>query len=249
MFPVTFATLSRQGDRDYNEDSVGVESADQKWCFVLADGLGGHGKGEVASGIAVTTSKTCFGAGKENLADWFEEAQKSISEVQVRLHAESQMKTTMAAAELTPEFLSWGHIGDSRIYYFRKNRLVKRTMDHSVPQMLVNMGQIKEKDIRFHEDRNRLLRVMGTEWRGERPYELEQMAVPKGEQALLLCSDGFWELIDEERMTECLKQADSPENWLERMERIVCENGKEVDMDNYSAIAVWFGEKSRFPFF
>ena len=50
-------------------------------------------------------------------------------------------------------------------------------------------------------------------------------------------------------MTECLKQADSPENWLERMERIVCENGKDVDMDNYSAIAVWFGEKSRFPFF
>ena len=126
---------------------------------------------------------------------------------------------------------------------------MKRTLDHSVPQMLVNMGQIKEKDIRFHEDRNRLLRVMGTEWRGERPYELDHMAVPKGEQALLLCSDGFWELIDEDRMTECLKQADSPENWLERMERIVCENGKEVDMDNYSAIAVWFGEKSRFPFF
>lgn len=249
MFPVTYAMISRQGGRDYNEDSVGAEQDGERWCFVLADGLGGHGKGEVASGIAVTVSKKCFLEGREDLSAWFEEAQKSISEVQTRLHAESQMKTTMSAVELTPEKLRWGYIGDSRIYYFRKNRLVRRTLDHSVPQMLVNMGQIKEADIRFHEDRNRLLRVMGTEWREERPYELQETGIPKGQQALLLCSDGFWELIDEARMTECLKQADSPEDWLARMERIVCENGKDKDMDNYSAIAVWFGEKGLFSFF
>ena len=106
MFPVTYAMISRQGGRDYNEDSVGAEQDGERWCFVLADGLGGHGKGEVASGIAVTVSKKCFLEGREDLSAWFEEAQKSISEVQTRLHAESQMKTTMSAVELTPEKLA-----------------------------------------------------------------------------------------------------------------------------------------------
>ena len=104
--------------------------------------------------------------------------------------------------------------------------------------MLVFAGEIKEKDIRFHPDRNRLMKVMGTEW--EKPeYELSTLFTRKGKQALLLCSDGFWELIDEKNMKKCLKKASSVQHWLELRLQIVHENGKGKEMDNYSAICVW----------
>ena len=237
MFPVTYAMISRQGGRDYNEDSVGAEQDGERWCFVLADGLGGHGKGEVASGIAVTVSKKCFLEGREDLSAWFEEAQKSISEVQTRLHAESQMKTTMSAVELTPEKLRWGYIGDSRIYYFRKNRLVRRTLDHSVPQMLVNAGKLKEKQIRGHEDRNKLLRVLGTRYESVK-YVIDIPVRREERQAFLLCSDGFWEWIDEKKMIRLLKKSHSAQEWLDLMTEEVVKNGRGNHMDNYSAAAI-----------
>lgn len=95
-----------------------------------------------------------------------------MSQKETREYAD--MKTTMVLLLISGNRAYWGHIGDSRLYYFKKNKMITRTLDHSVPQMLVNTGEIKEKDIRGHEDRSRLLRVVGSPWMNGHAYDISE---------------------------------------------------------------------------
>ena len=149
-----------------------------------------------------------------------------------------EMKTTLVVLLIDEEKILWGHIGDSRLYYFQNRKYRVRTLDHSVPQMLVLAGEITEKEIRGHADRNRLLRVMGTEWDSPK-YQIAEFMETGQKMAFLLCSDGFWELIEEKTMQTMLKKSETPENWLDNMEKEVLKNGKGKEMDNYSAVAVF----------
>ena len=238
---ILYDLLSNAGGRENNEDSVGMYQNEQEYCFVLADGLGGHGKGEVASRLAVETCVNVFareGAGEEVLSQSYDQAQQAILKGQKEDYHAQDMKTTLVLLHVGEEGIWWGHIGDSRLYYFKNKKLAERTLDHSVPQMLVAAGQIKEKQIRNHPDRNRLLRVLGIDWDAPK-YQIGEMTAREGSQAFLLCSDGFWELIDEKKMQHCLKKAKTPGQWLTLMEEIVNKNGQGKNMDNYSAVAVW----------
>ena len=239
---ISYSLFTDTGDHDPNEDTIGMTKAEDNYVFVLADGLGGHGSGEVASQLAVKTSIELFE--KEQLintyiAEAFEQSQKEILKKQRDEHCVNGMKTTMVILMVTSDKIKWGHIGDSRLYYFRKNRLIKRTFDHSVPQMLVAAHKLKEKEIRNHPDRNRLLRVLGTDWE-EPKYEIaETIKIENGKkQAFLLCTDGFWELIEEKDMIKALKKAKTAEEWLYTMSEIVKKNGEKRKKDNFSAIAV-----------
>ena len=238
---ITYKIISRNGSRPVNEDSTGMHQMGEEYGFFLADGLGGHGKGDVASQTVIQQAILQFeqgGCSEETLKSVFEAGQASVLEQQ-RLAGNTQgMKTTMTALLLNNQTIRWGHIGDSRIYYFYNNKLVCRTMDHSVPQMLVAAGEIKEKEIRHHPDRNRLLRVMGVDEETLR-YQLAEPVARRGRQAFLLCSDGFWELIDEKEMTTLLKKSKTVEQWLDDMEVLVRRHGYGTNMDNYSAVAVW----------
>lgn len=207
----------------------------------MADGLGGHGRGEVASSKAIETARDLTQlVGDSNadlLSDIFEEAQKRVMNIQEGTFANG-MKTTLVALDICRDQIKWAHIGDSRLYYFQNCKLVERTLDHSVPQMLVLARKLKEKKIRGHEDRNKLLRVIGSPWETKK-YDCSEIINKNGFQAFLLCSDGFWELIDEKAMTKTLKKSNSVDEWLDAMVEIVRQNGKCTDMDNNSAIAVW----------
>lgn len=238
---VSYHLFSNPGGRENNEDYVGMYQNGQSWCFVLADGLGGHGKGEVASKLAVEAAIKEFalrGPGEETLKASFDQAQRAILEGQREDYRARDMKTTLVILHVSENQLWWGHIGDSRLYYFQKGKLRERTLDHSVPQMLVAAGQLKEKQIRNHPDRNRLLRVLGVDWDSPK-YQIAESREREERQAFLLCSDGFWELIDEKKMQHCLKKASSPKEWAELMESIVRKNGQGKNMDNYSAVTVW----------
>lgn len=239
-----FSMLSKEGSRSHNEDNIGMYQDQDSSCFVLADGLGGHGKGELASETAVKAAVEILAGtdGEEELSSLIERsfltAQEEIIRIQEADRTASDMKTTMVLLEMEGNRAVWGHIGDSRLYYFRKNRLIGRTLDHSVPQLLVRTGEIKEKQIRHHPDRNRLLRVLGASEERPRFETGDEVQTVPGD-AFLLCSDGFWELIEEKKMISCMKKSGGPEEWLERMEQIVLKNGAGLEMDNYSAIAVW----------
>ena len=237
-----YCTMTNRGSRPVNEDSVGVTEQGGLACFVVADGLGGHGMGDAASQLAVRAfDETFSGSGEKSLpellSDAFLRAQADILREQRRLGAPSQMKTTAVALALRNGQAAWGHIGDSRLYAFERGKVKLRTLDHSVPQMLALSREISEKEIRGHPDRNRLLRVLGTA--GEPPrFELSE-ARPVGRiQAFLLCSDGFWELITEKEMGKMLKKSRTPGEWLEQMRAAAERQGGSTDMDNYSAVAV-----------
>lgn len=239
---ITYSIYTNIGQRKINEDSIGAfEKADGKYCFLVCDGLGGHGMGDIASTCVKDVFGDCFSKSDrlENFLPYaFTASQDILLQEQIERKAQKKMKTTVAALVINSENTFIGHIGDSRVYVFNRNKVKCRTLDHSIPQMMVLSRQLKDSEIRNHPDRNIVLRVMGVPW-DEPKFELMEPIPLKKCQAFLLCSDGFWELIAEKQMCACLKQSKTPEDWLQLMIKIVNENGKEIEMDNNSAIAIW----------
>jgi serine/threonine protein phosphatase PrpC len=239
---VTYYYISEKGTRELNEDSISVVKRDNSYCFTLCDGLGGHNSGNVASKTVTDIFSELFQSNVIDVDDFFTTAYTQsnfiINEMQNNDDGINGMKTTVASLVVSDNECKWSHLGDSRIYCFTKWKLKSRTLDHSVPQMLVRGKEISEKEIRFHPDRNRLLRVVGAD--SQRPkYDVSEVVNADEFYAFLICSDGFWELIDEQKMQWCLLRSKTPEQWLELMKKTVIKNGENKAMDNYSAIAVF----------
>lgn len=238
---ISYSVYTNIGGREINEDALGYRFTDGSYCFFLCDGLGGHGMGEVASSTAIKVFESQLEKSinaKDYICNAFQAAEDIILAEQKKKNAINKMKTTAAIVLIGKNKVHIGHIGDSRIYVFYRKRVVMRTLDHSVPQMLALSGEIKETEIRNHPSRNILLRVIGVEW-SEPMYEVASPIPLRKVDALLLCSDGFWELIDESTMCALLEVSNSASEWLERMRHTVVENGKKTNMDNNSAIAIW----------
>ena len=238
---LTYAMTTATGSRPINEDAIGCFENGDNRLFILCDGLGGHGMGDVASSLVKEVFRDQFFKTDDMvnfLGEAFTAAQQILMMEQVEQRARHKMKTTAVALATDADTAYIGHIGDSRLYVFQNGRVKTRTLDHSIPQMLVLSREIKEREIRHHPDRNIVLRVMGIEWE-EPMYELMLPFKLKKHQAFLLCSDGFWELIEEKEMCALLKRASSPQEWLMNMADVVRQNGAGHAMDNYSAIAVW----------
>lgn len=236
-----YAMICDIGGRNVNEDCAKIAHKDKQHCFVVCDGLGGHGMGDVASSLVADVFVEQFNSSSfsdELLATAFDLAQQILLEHQVSCNAETKMKTTASVLITDDKKAYIGHVGDSRVYVFSDDKVKLRTIDHSVSQMLALSGEITDAEIRGHSERNILLRAMGTKW--ERPmYDISQPIKLSECQAFLLCSDGFWENITEEEMSQALKSSCDVTQWLSEMVSVVLKNGKEKNMDNYTAIAVW----------
>ena len=189
------STLSLAGTDKDNEDCLGVFEGAVS-CFVLADGLGGHGNGALASRLAVqAVCETCKSSTELNrdLAErCFTAAQCAV--VKAQQEKDISCRTTMVLLLTDGRKALYGHIGDSRVYHVRKKRIVGRTLDHSVPQMLLNMGSITEDQLAHHPERNHIVRAVGGEGDGFM-FELSPLFRLRGKDRFLLCSDGFWEWI------------------------------------------------------
>ncbi|WP_078410205.1 PP2C family protein-serine/threonine phosphatase [Priestia abyssalis] len=232
--------VSHEGGRRVNEDFADFYMERGGGCWVVADGLGGHQAGDIASKIAVQTFLFHYeqtkGVAPHVLAAGMEKAQQAILTEQKNNRMLSSMRTTMVALVCSEKTANWAHIGDSRLYHFRRGKIAVRTKDHSVCQALVNAGELTMEQIRFHEDRNRLYRVLGTDGS-------VKAAVNKGVQlqhgdAFLLCTDGFWEYVMEEEMENALMAAHSPDHWLNSMLAIL-EKRVQGNQDNFTALAVF----------
>ena len=157
--------ISRVGGREHNEDACGSKTVEAAACWVVADGLGGHRGGETASRAAVEAVLKSFQTEPQLAAiamqHHLEAAQQAVLKAQDEQPNLSTMRTTVVVLILDSNLALWGHIGDSRLYCFEKDRIAFRTMDHSVVQMMVAGGEIRPDQVRHHEDRNRLLRCLG----------------------------------------------------------------------------------------
>lgn len=236
-----YATLSMQGGRDYNEDYCDSISLDTNInCWVVADGLGGHGGGDVASKLAVdailNVIKVRPDMGIKALELQFNAAHMAILDGQKQSLSLGHMQTTAVILLIHNDLAIWGHIGDSRLYYFHDGIINQQTKDHSVPQMLVKTGELDLSEIRFHEDRNRLTRSIGGEDTIKPQIEKAPIPIYQGD-TFLLCTDGFWEYVFEAEMEEDLKQASTIDNWLHLMEKRLLARAPQHN-DNYSATVI-----------
>jgi serine/threonine protein phosphatase PrpC len=235
-----WASLSAPGGRAGNEDRCGETVTRTGHAFVVADGLGGHAAGEVAA-------EACVGAacealrevafGPEAVGTAFAAAQRAVQEAQRRDPAAAGCRTTAVVLALAGERAVWGHVGDSRLYLFRHGRVIHQTLDHSVPQALVQSGALRPSEIRRHPDRNQLLRSIGGEGEAE-PALLDAPVALQPGDVFLLCSDGFWELIDEAELEQDLAAAKDPASWLRGLEARLLARAS-GSFDNYSATAVF----------
>lgn len=241
LVPVT-ASLSSRGGRKENQDCCGFRVETDFACWVVADGLGGHRGGETASRLAVETILKTFSQTRklapETLAMMLFAANSALVQEQECDEELSSMRTT--AVILLSDFRNalCGHIGDSRLYHFSNGQIVLQTRDHSIPQLMADTGDISPDQIRYHEDRNRLLQALGNAAPPKPTLTPSLLAVKPGD-VFLLCTDGFWEYVLETEMTADLKTADGPEAWLDRMEKRLL-NRVVKKHDNYTALAVYF---------
>lgn len=237
MFKI--ATYTNTGGRPHNEDTVmWTKRAGKSACVVVADGLGGHGGGELASAKAaeLICGRWAGQADEEVLANLVKAGNEAVLAIQT---PQCSMKTTVVVLNLMPGRAVWAHVGDSRLYRFYEGKLKFQTCDHSSAQIGVMLGQITPDQIRHHPDRNRVLRALGQD--EELQVETGSCAIGPGRTAFLLCSDGFWEYVLEEEMEKDLNAASDPEEWIRLMRKRLSDRVP-ADNDNNTAAAVWIEE-------
>lgn len=243
------SVLSKPGGREPNEDAFGCWSAEGASFCLLSDGAGGHGGGDVASKLAVRAALTRFQSFPEcsgaSIASALRLAHEAIIASQRSGEGLANMRATAAvlAVDTTHTAAYWGHLGDTRLYCFRGEQVLMRTKDHSVVQRMVDAGYLRDEDVRRAPDRSQLFAALGQEENFLPAVADAPLALEDGD-AFLLCTDGFWQYIDDAAMVESLRGAASTQAWLSRMEEQVVAHGGE-DQDNYSALAVWCGDRAR----
>ena len=245
------AQITSPGARAINEDSVSSRSTQDRECVIVADGAGGHLGGATASAVVVDAVAAAFLRQPELSADALKAA---IKEADAALRTQQQaqsglgdMCSTLAVAVIdrAKGTAIWGHVGDTRIYHFRRNALLSVSKDHSVVQQLVDAGLVQGDEIRNHPNRSVLLVALGmkngSDYASLAPSVLDAPITLVDGDTLLLCTDGFWELVTEDDMERALKLASSADDWLALMEAELRLRLKPMS-DNYSAIALWLGE-------
>lgn len=232
--------------RQINEDEFALHMDLEPFQAVLvADGMGGHMAGEIASSIAVEVAGrelTGFLRGKS-----LEEAEPYISDYIVdailraneeiynrgkSISGHSGMGTTIVASIVSPSSITLGYIGDSRGYLITPDRIRQLTDDHSLVNELYKNGQLTEEEVSTHPQRNILTRAVGTDLQ----VEVDVVATPwKEGDVLLLCTDGLTNLVSDEEIQQTFYQPGSLEDKLDRLIQMALHQGGN---DNITIVAL-----------
>ncbi len=207
-------TYTNKGGRGYNEDSVDYEVQESSGVFVVADGLGGHSFGELASACVCETLVGGWnGAFGEQLPGWLANriVESNSRILQLQQEKGTVLKSTAAILAVDNMRASWANVGDSRLYYIHRDVLANVTNDHSVAFKKYKGGEITRNDIRTDPDQSSLLRSLGGTSRFEPELYGNGTPLEPGD-AFFLCTDGVWEFLqDEEIVIDYLKAANAEE--------------------------------------
>lgn len=226
--------MSFPGNRSVNEDCIFYRTEGDKTVAVVADGLGGCEDGDTASRKVIDIFQVQMPVEKDEILESIRLANEEL--FHKKNHARG-MKSTVVALGVQADQVCYGHVGDSRLYYFLDNQLIFRSMDHSVTQLAVLSGEIKEDEMRFHEDRNKLLRAIGADEK-VKPVTMEFDHLKKGRHIFLLCTDGFWEYVTEKEMLYCVKRGTAEKVCEKLGKRWKKNTHKKDNVDNSSFIVV-----------
>lgn len=198
-YRLTASTGIHKGDRNYQQDQVNLISHHRvASCLlgVVADGMGGRSGGRKASDQVMMTAKQLF----ERYAPDTDDAPSMLKQLVEEAHvvikltaisSEMEPHSTLAAFLINPAGdCSWVHTGDSRIYHFHGDKLVRRTADHSYVQTLVDKGEITDEEANVHPKSNILIGCLGTQ--EVPPITQHFIAQLQPNDVLMACSDGIW---------------------------------------------------------
>lgn len=251
MLELRVHELSDQGGRSYQEDAYGHIVARGVACFVVADGAGGHGGGDVASRLVVRAileqhaqQGECSPAGVNAL---IQRAQQVVLAGQARFSQYPDMRSTvvMCLVDLATGRVVLGNVGDSRGYWFRRGELQLQTRDHSLVQQMVEAGMISPDQLRTRKERSVLTSSLGSSGTLEAyVYELD---TPGAEgDVLLLCTDGLWEYVLEDEMEDVLRLGQDGDRYLAYFNNWVRSRAPSQH-DNYTAQLCLFGSDAHDP--
>lgn len=196
--------------RSHNEDSVAIISNDnQEFILAIADGMGGHKAGEVASSIAIEQIKESFYkketlGNKDDAIEWLRLIVKEINDKifdYAKKNPESKgLGTTLVIAIKTNDYILYGNIGDSSGFVIKNNILHKVTKDHTYVGMLLTNGRLTEESAKTHPGRNLLTRALGA----NDPIEIDIFDIDTSVKGLFLCSDGLTNMVTVEQIEKIL---------------------------------------------
>lgn len=211
--------------RPKNEDAFyAPENMNEPLLFIVADGMGGHNAGEVASRLAVEEISSYIKARyesrtlQEELALLIDEAFMAANEKIYRLSVGSEewagMGTTATAALFKDGKVYIGHVGDSRAYLLRDGALRQLTRDHSLVWQLMEEGRLTAQEMRYHPMRNVITRALGVYDRVEVDISTHEY---KSGDIFLLCSDGLTNMLEDEKIKEIILKTDSIEAAVDKL--------------------------------
>lgn len=228
-------TLTDQGQvRAYNEDSTNaVKNSLGEYLVVVADGMGGHKAGDVASALAVESLQLSWseeeagfrpGRAEAWLLHTIQQANETILSLSKEKPQYAGMGTTIVAGICTNEFITIAHVGDSRAYLIGNDGLSQKTSDHSLVNELVKNGQLSEAEAEDHPRKNVLLRALGTDMNVKvdvHTFEWDE------QDAALFCSDGLTNKVSDTQLEGVLNSNQLLKEKVAELIRLANEAGGE----------------------
>ena len=223
--------------RSHNEDNLIILSnSNNEYLLSVADGMGGHKAGEVASSIAIEYIKDKFNSTlslgtKEDAINWLRTTVKEINDKIFKYtyeHIESKgMGTTLVIALYTKDYLLFGNIGDSSGFVLKEGKLFKVTKDHTLVNLLISTGELNPEDAKFHPKKNVLMKALGA----INPAEIDVFDVETDVDGILLSSDGLTNMLNIEQIENVLKMDISLE---EKIRKLIMKSNNRGGTDNIS---------------
>lgn len=198
------------GGRKVNQDRMGYSFTRESLLLVLADGMGGHARGEVAATITLQTMSAMFQRqatpyirGPERfLQDALLEAHEAILRYSVQHGLKDTPRTTVVACLVQHNSAVWAHCGDSRLYWVRGGQILARTVDHSHIEHLIAKGLAQPSERATHPDRNKLYNCLGAS--SVPKIAMSRQSSMQAGDVLFLCSDGLWGVLPDEEIVHQL---------------------------------------------
>ncbi len=196
--------------RDHNEDSVIiVHNSNGDYLMAIADGMGGHSAGEVASSIAISYlgkhfNETFYNMSKMDAAAWLRDSVTEINSLifgHEKSHPESTgMGTTLVTAVVTKDYILFGNIGDSSGFVMKDAHLHKVTYDHTLVNLLVSAGELTKEEAKDHPKKNVLMKALGA----NDPIDIDIFDCDMDVDEILLSSDGLTNMLEEDQIEKVL---------------------------------------------
>ena len=223
--------------RTHNEDSVMiVKNLSGEYLMVVADGMGGHKAGEIASSIVVNGLTDKFKnmesiGEKENAVNWIRENVNELNDAIFKYTDEfpesKGMGTTLVLSVITEEYILFGNVGDSSGFVVKNHELYKVTKDHTLVNLLVETGELTKEEAKNHPRKNVLMRALGA----NNPIDVDIFDVEKNCDAILLCSDGLTNMLNKNQIEKVLNSDLSVE---ERIVKLIKKSNLRGGTDNVS---------------